>query len=203
MKNQILLLVVLVFANFNDLVAEDGEAIGAKNQNRRVNSNRQRQPRLDNAAGPTAVPVTEVNLIDSVQCRYDVLHLCPSETHNNNFAVLECFQRDSSTYGQLQPRCQRYIWMYKRNLTVDFRFENAARAICNKEVNRTGCSSSIGKKGHLVNCLIENFRTVSFNFTLQCVKDQNTAHKFLISSNSGGNCGNFAQVFLDSNLYCA
>ena len=87
-------------------------------------------PRSDGRRGGAAPPSTR--LADHPDCRDDVRRICVdgSLNLNNNFAVLDCLQRDRRDDADLSDACHHYIWFYKKNLTQDERFDAAAFEVC-------------------------------------------------------------------------
>ncbi|CAE1332042.1 GLG1 [Acanthosepion pharaonis] len=71
---------------------------------------------------------------DSPECEKEVKRFCSKNTYDNNFEVLECLQNDLKVGDELAKECQHLLWLFKRNLTKDDRFEYAGKEVCRHEL---------------------------------------------------------------------
>lgn len=96
-------------------------------------------------------PVHLTYSCQSLSCR------CSKAALANNFAVLDCVQNDKAAEdADLGPKCHHLIWSYKRNLTIDGRFEAIARTVCPELVEK--CQQTVkmeATKGALLSCLMD------------------------------------------------
>ena len=84
------------------------------------------------AAGGGAAAAPSMCIADHPDCREDVRRICVDGNINlnDNFAVLDCLQRDRWDYADLSDACHHHIWFYKKNLTQDEQFDAAAFEAC-------------------------------------------------------------------------
>ncbi|XP_067651519.1 Golgi apparatus protein 1-like isoform X2 [Haliotis asinina] len=104
----------------------------------------------------------QIKISDSEECGAEVRKHCPQNLWDKNFMVLDCLQNDLKMDTELTKPCQHFLWMYKRNLTKDERFEHASQDVCKSELQTIKeCSSLQRGQGTIISCLIENFDNVT------------------------------------------
>ena len=112
----------------------------ARGQAESANQDRAReavQPLPERKPQPTPPPkpltteqIIEERLVESSACGRDVERHCPKPIQRNNFEVIKCFQSSPTIFDSLSHNCQAHLWRYKWAVSVDPRFENAARSVC-------------------------------------------------------------------------
>ncbi|KAL0968109.1 hypothetical protein UPYG_G00262520 [Umbra pygmaea] len=137
-------------------------------------------------------------LVEEAACREDLTRLCPKNFWNNNLALLECLQ-DKKEETEIAPDCNHLLWNYKRNLTIDPKFESVAEEVCKTTLtDLKECAAVERAKGYLVSCLVDhrsniteyqcnqyiskmtsivfsNYRLIC-GFMEKCLEDINTLH---------------------------
>ncbi|XP_071092042.1 Golgi apparatus protein 1-like [Haliotis cracherodii] len=104
----------------------------------------------------------QIKIVDSEECGAEVRKYCGQNLWDKNFMVLDCLQNDLKMDTELSKSCQHFLWMYKRNLTKDERFEHASQDVCKGELQSIkDCSDLQRGKGTIISCLIENFDNVT------------------------------------------
>ncbi|PAA72965.1 hypothetical protein BOX15_Mlig023539g1 [Macrostomum lignano] len=118
-------------------------------------------PAAPAAASPRRSPWPKQLLSDSEACAATVRLLCSRSVLDNNFAVLDCLQRDQSVADRVPSACQHEIWQLKFNLTHNVKFDLAANGACQEDLQRlSDCNGLQPGQGLRVSCLIENSRKV-------------------------------------------
>ena len=82
----------------------------------------------------TTEQIIEERLVESSACGRDVERHCPKPIQRNNFEVIKCFQSSPTIFDSLSPNCQAHLWRYKWAVSVDPRFESAARGVCTAQL---------------------------------------------------------------------
>ncbi|XP_014673318.1 PREDICTED: Golgi apparatus protein 1-like [Priapulus caudatus] len=106
----------------------------------------------------------KIQLASDPQCALDIARICSKSMRGNNFAVLECLHNvRKDDHEDLSQSCHNLVWNFKKNLTTDDRFMEAAKDICSGTLKEhPECVTNA--KGHLVSCLFdykENLTEVS------------------------------------------
>ncbi|KAK7475018.1 hypothetical protein BaRGS_00033765 [Batillaria attramentaria] len=102
-----------------------------------------------------------IKLSTSEECAADVQKFCSRGVKDNNFSILDCLQSDDKTHGEVSPGCQNYLWQYKRELTMDDRFDSATTSVCHDELAKVPeCKDLPQGKGVIIPCLIEHFEEI-------------------------------------------
>lgn len=97
-----------------------------------------------------------IKLAETPECKSDIRRLCDSSVLSNNFAVLDCLQNDKKIEdADLSSVCHHLIWNYKRNLTLDERFVNAANSMCRKFLQQHEECKPVGARSQMLSCLID------------------------------------------------
>ena len=119
---------------------DDGQAVRRQRQppaaplhiNERVDERRDDRRKGVGGGGAAAAAVASTRIADHPDCRDDVRRICVDGNLNlnNNFAVLDCLQRDRRDGADLSEGCHHHLWSYKKNLTRDERFDAAAFEVC-------------------------------------------------------------------------
>lgn len=96
-------------------------------------------------------------------CAEDIHRLCDQSLHRNNFAVLECMDSRLMEESELSSDCHHALWIYKRNLTKDDRFSEAAKKMCGTELPKfPECSPSASSPpGYFLSCLMDNQENIT------------------------------------------
>ncbi|XP_035678241.1 Golgi apparatus protein 1-like isoform X7 [Branchiostoma floridae] len=116
-----------------------------------------------------------MRIADNLACREDVQRLCAHNVRSNNFAILDCLQNDRPKDDDLSPDCHHFLWDYKRNLTKDIRFDQAAYEVCKEPLARLPeCSNLETGQGLVISCLMDHKGNIS---NQQC-------HQFLVKMTS-------------------
>nr|XP_011440924.2 Golgi apparatus protein 1 isoform X1 [Crassostrea gigas] len=116
------------------------------------------------AAKPEGVKPPAIRLSETKECGNDIIKHCNPKIYKNNFAILDCLQNDFKIMDDLSSDCQHYIWVYKRNLTKDDRFDYAAQEVCKSELSQIHECSQLEKgKGLIIPCLVDNIENVTGN----------------------------------------
>ncbi|ELT94856.1 hypothetical protein CAPTEDRAFT_177499 [Capitella teleta] len=113
---------------------------------------------------PTVAPVKAfarkrepIKIAKSEECAEDVRTFCGKNTKTDNFAVLDCLQDDDKAAGEVSETCQHFIWQYKRDLTTDPRFDEAAGQVCKESLDKLPeCHAQEKATGQLISCMIEH-----------------------------------------------
>ncbi|GAB1597551.1 Golgi apparatus protein 1-like [Argonauta hians] len=101
-------------------------------------------------------------IYESPECNNEVRLYCSKNTYDNNVEILECLQNDLQVGDELSKECQHLLWVYKRNLTKDDRFEYAGKEVCHKELEMAvNCQNFHRGSGHLIPCLIEHIDNIT------------------------------------------
>ncbi|XP_064467389.1 Golgi apparatus protein 1-like [Ornithodoros turicata] len=100
--------------------------------------------------------VNTVKLAETKECASDLRALCGPSTLSNNYDVLECVQDDKRMEdSSLSAECHHLLWTFKRNLTQDNRFNNAAAKLCpNLLAAHPECQP--GGRGQMLACLMDH-----------------------------------------------
>ncbi|CAH1270214.1 GLG1 [Branchiostoma lanceolatum] len=116
-----------------------------------------------------------MRIADNLACREDVQRLCAHNVRTNNFAILDCLQNDRPKDDDLSPDCHHFLWDYKRNLTKDIRFDQAAYEVCKEPLAKLPeCSKLETGQGLVISCLMDHKGNIS---NQQC-------HQFLVKMTS-------------------
>ncbi|XP_030831388.1 Golgi apparatus protein 1-like isoform X3 [Strongylocentrotus purpuratus] len=124
-----------------------------------------------------AVPLKPVRIADHPACIADVQHICPRNMEKgNNFAVLDCLQMADS---DISADCNHFLWNYKKNLTTDYRFDNAAAEVCREDLAKLQDCSGLDKgKGLVLPCLLDHVEDISID---QCTQYLNRMKQIIFS----------------------
>ncbi|XP_019628753.1 PREDICTED: Golgi apparatus protein 1-like [Branchiostoma belcheri] len=116
-----------------------------------------------------------MRIADNVACQEDVQRLCAHNVRTNNFAILDCLQNDRPKDNDLSPECHHFLWDYKKNLTKDIRFDQAAYEVCKEPLAQLPeCSKLETGQGLVISCLMDHKGNIS---NQQC-------HQFLVKMTS-------------------
>lgn len=106
-------------------------------------------------------PWPQRRLAELEACAATVRLLCSRSVLDNNFAVLDCLQRDQSVADRVPSACQHEIWRLKYDLTHNVKFDLAANGACQDDLQRLSeCQSLQPGEGLRVSCLIEHKRQI-------------------------------------------
>ncbi|OWF45073.1 Golgi apparatus protein 1-like [Mizuhopecten yessoensis] len=118
----------------------------------------------NNGKNPARPLKKAFKLAETTECAEDIITHCSRKSMKNNFAVLDCLQRDPKVAEDISPKCQNFVWQYKMNLTKDDRFEYAADEVCVKELkNIPECGKLQKGGGQIIPCLVENIENITDN----------------------------------------
>jgi len=165
----------------NDHIDDDAERHSARRERdpaaaqRRQEAERRRDERRSGGGGGegAAAAAASTRIADHPDCRDDVRRICVDGNLNlnNNFAVLDCLQRDRRDGADLSEGCHHHVWSYKKNLTQDERFDAAAFEVCQPVLEAMpDCQKQEKGTGNIISCLINNIENVTVD---QC-------HQFLV-----------------------
>ncbi|XP_033755348.1 Golgi apparatus protein 1-like [Pecten maximus] len=130
-----------------------------------MNNKQQQNQMLGAPAGKGKLPKPfkkAFKLAETTECGGDVLSHCSRKSMKNNFAILDCLQRDPKVAEEISSACQHFIWEYKKNLTKDDRFEYAADEVCMKELKEIPECGKLEKgRGQIIPCLVENIENIT------------------------------------------
>lgn len=99
---------------------------------------------------------TVVKLADSPECAGELKLLCSSSQLTNNFNVLDCVQNAHRKEDEgLSDACHHLLWTYRRNITQDNRFNEAASKFC-PGLLKMFPKCKPGDKGQLLACLMDH-----------------------------------------------
>ncbi|XP_078689885.1 Golgi apparatus protein 1-like isoform X5 [Branchiostoma floridae x Branchiostoma belcheri] len=116
-----------------------------------------------------------MRIADNVACQEDVQRLCAHNVRTNNFAILDCLQNDRPKDNDLSPECHHFLWDYKKNLTKDIRFDQAAYEVCKEPLAQLPeCNKLETGQGLVISCLMDHKGNIS---NQQC-------HQFLVKMTS-------------------
>eukprot|EP00057_Strongylocentrotus_purpuratus_P010586 XP_011665060.1 PREDICTED: uncharacterized protein LOC100890336 isoform X2 [Strongylocentrotus purpuratus] len=154
----------------------------AANWNREEDGSEQPQAQVPDKAyripiKSKAVPLKPVRIADHPACIADVQHICPRNMEKgNNFAVLDCLQMADS---DISADCNHFLWNYKKNLTTDYRFDNAAAEVCREDLAKLQDCSRLDKgKGLVLPCLLDHVEDISID---QCTQYLNWMKQIIFS----------------------
>ena len=86
-----------------------------------------------------------VKLFKVKWCRPDILRFCPKSTYEDNYAILQCLQKDQPTVKSVAKECKTFLLAYKMKLTTSDKFRAATERMCGTAlIEQTGCNS-VGK----------------------------------------------------------
>ncbi|XP_041454489.1 Golgi apparatus protein 1-like isoform X2 [Lytechinus variegatus] len=129
---------------------------------------------LKKAIRSKAVPLKPVRIADHPACIADVQHICPRK--GNNFAVLDCLQMADN---DISADCNHFLWNYKRNLTMDYRFDNAASEVCREDLGKLkDCKELESGKGQVLPCLLDHLEDIGND---QCTQYLNRMKQIIFS----------------------
>lgn len=78
-------------------------------------------------------------------CRPDILRFCSKASYQDNYAILQCLQKDQQTLNSVAKECKTFILTYKTALTTSEKFRKATETMCGASlIEQTGCNS-VGK----------------------------------------------------------
>ncbi|ESO98200.1 hypothetical protein LOTGIDRAFT_114272 [Lottia gigantea] len=137
--------------------------------------------------------VHQMKISEMPECQEDVQKYC--HTKQNNFAILDCLQSDLQMEQSVSVPCQHVLWVYKRNLTMDSRFDLASKEVCDSDINKIDECRELkngAETGFVIPCLIENIENVTAKTCQQYLakmativfSDYRLVHKFV------GHCKN-------------
>ncbi|XP_037558857.1 Golgi apparatus protein 1 [Dermacentor silvarum] len=99
---------------------------------------------------------TVVKLAEDPACASELQHLCSPSQLKNNFNVLDCVQNAHRKEDEgLSNACHHLLWKYRRDITQDNRFNDAASKFC-KRLMEMFPQCLPGDKGQLLACLIDH-----------------------------------------------
>ena len=82
-------------------------------------------------------------------CRPDILRFCPKSAYEDNYAILQCLQKDKPTVKSVAKECRTFILSYKLKLTTSDKFRSATETMCGAAlIEKSGCNS-VGKSNSL------------------------------------------------------
>lgn len=97
-----------------------------------------------------------IDLAESEECSHDVERICGKTLVKTNFDVISCLQTSFKDY-EISEKCQNLIWNYKKNVTIDEKYEKAVKQMCNNMIQQLPeCQSLDPSRGHLIACLVEH-----------------------------------------------
>ncbi|KAK3610023.1 hypothetical protein CHS0354_032371 [Potamilus streckersoni] len=96
-----------------------------------------------------------IRIWDSAECGPEVQRLCSPRIQKNNFAILDCLQ--NAEEESVNEACKHFLYQYKRNLTLDMRFDSTAKQVCSNELEMfQDCRSQPDGQGMKIPCLVEH-----------------------------------------------
>ncbi|XP_071784755.1 Golgi apparatus protein 1-like isoform X1 [Asterias amurensis] len=123
---------------------------------------------------PRGGPGKPIRIADQPACQQEVAAFCSKNIRGNNFVVLDCLQnanenrkraaiKDNTEFGD---SCNRFLWDYKMNLTMDVRFDSAAFEVCKTEITKfPDCAALERGKGLVLPCLYDVYENIT---SVQC-----------------------------------
>ncbi|KAL3859180.1 hypothetical protein ACJMK2_009410 [Sinanodonta woodiana] len=177
-RENLFLFIILVFGVFtfvqstingSELPIHDAPVVNVHdfNQSSRFENSISVQKVAEQRFRPDAVPAAQGNdiqqksggqpqvlILDSTECRQDVQRLCSPKLQKDNFAILDCLQ--DAEEESVNEVCLYFLYQYKRNLTLDMRFDSAAKQVCSQELEMHPHS-----QGATLECLAKHLATLS------------------------------------------
>jgi hypothetical protein len=86
-----------------------------------------------------------VKLFKVKWCRPDILRFCSKSSYEDNYAILQCLQKDRPTVKSVAKECKTFLLAYKMKLTTSDKFRAATETMCGTAlIKQTECNS-VGK----------------------------------------------------------
>lgn len=98
-----------------------------------------------------------VKLFKVKWCRPDILRFCPKSSYDDNYAILQCLQKDKQTVKSVAKECNTFLLAYKRAITTSDKFRIATEKMCGPAlIEQSGCKS-VGMPSLLLVIMINRY----------------------------------------------